>query len=724
MKQLEIIFSLLFTASLASTVILLIVLLIRKLFHKQLNPKVIHLLWCVALIKLLVPIAPQSAISLFNVLPEAMPVEWNSELSNRLPYPSEVQNQTLGITPTHIDEPDSTVVTRTSQEPLLKSDNGTTWLTIGSMVWLGGLLILGGYYLFSTLIFKAKVRNARKLEDDKVLSVLAACKEKLNIRGQVHAYETKHLRSPCLYGLWKPKIYLPEDIIMITDSNQLTHILMHELTHYKRKDLWFNALWILAVGMHWYNPVVWLTMRKIKADQEVACDASVLEALGEREASSYGKTLLMLSQLFSRDASSPINLSHFGNNKNETKRRITMITEFKKGSYKLSAAAIVLLLALSAVLLTNSTDDAKEDTITGNVTQVASPKGKLPSYYDDGFSWFNSLDRALDFPKFNFKVPDYLPEGYQFSGVLYYKNFTGPNDVDLIDVASITFVSDFGGTNENTIEVSAAIGNGSLLEHQQLRGAPQALNETPEYRQETITIGSVTGTLFTDKRLYKSRPETGKSFYWQDGAVWYAINYYSEYMTQEEMARIVQSFVAPKEVQHVRYDGEGNSFPLYDEKDLLAAKQILGTDLKLPFQLNDTEVALRNLTMLKGEDQNTGYSFRQTEDALWSAYAAPYDSKIHDLNSSLELYQSKAPLFDTTKLSLTHQLEMNGITISAYADKDHIYFEPRDSADSSKLLSLTYYIWNQDNIYFTAVFSGMDQYQEESLKALVMAPLE
>ncbi len=546
----------------------------------------------------------------------------------------------------------------------------------------------------------------------------------MNIRGQVHAYETRHLRSPCLYGLWKPKIYLPEDIIMITDSNQLTHILMHELTHYKRKDLWFNALWILAVGMHWYNPVVWLVARKMKADQEVACDASVLEALGEQEAASYGMTLLKLSQLFSRGNSSRINLSHFGDNKNETKRRIIMISKFKKGSYKLSAAAIVLLLALSAVLLTSSTDDAEEKTIIDNITQVASPKGKLPSYYDDGFSWFNSLDRALDFPKFNYKVPDYLPEGYQFSGVLYYKNFTGPNDVDLIDVASITFVSDFGGINENTIEVSAAIGNGSLLEHQQLRGAPQALNETPEYRQETITIGSVTGTLFTDKRLYKSRPETGKSFYWQDNGIWYAINYYSEYMTQEEMARIVQSFVAPKEVQHVRYDGEGNSFPLYDEKDLLAAKQILGTDLKLPFQLNDTEVALRNLTMLKGEDQNTGYSFRQTEDALWSAYAAPYDSKIHDLNSSLELYQSKAPLFDTTKLSLTHQLEMNGITISAYADKDHIYFEPRDSADSSKLLSLTYYIWNQDNIYFTAVFSGMDQYQEESLKALVMAPLE
>ncbi|WP_438346971.1 hypothetical protein ACP8HI_14650 [Paenibacillus sp. FA6] len=210
----------------------------------------------------------------------------------------------------------------------------------------------------------------------------------------------------------------------------------------------------------------------------------------------------------------------------------------------------------------------------------------------------------------------------------------------------------FGRKNENTIEVSVAIGNGNLLEHNQLRGAhyPQEPNETPEYRQEAVTIGSVTGTLFTDTRRYKSIPETGKSFYWQDDGIWYAINYYSEFMTQEEMAKIVQSFVAPQEVQHVRYDGQGNSFPLYDEKDLLAAKKIIGSKVKIPINLNGTEVALRDLTMLRGEDQDTEYSFRQTEDALWSIYNLPYNHKIYDQYNNLQLYQSKAPLFDTTKL--------------------------------------------------------------------------
>ncbi|SFL00644.1 bla regulator protein blaR1 [Paenibacillus sp. 1_12] len=734
MKLLETMFSLLLTASLASTVILLLVLLIRKLFNKHLSPRVVHILWFLVLIKLLVPIAPQSAISLFNLLPQAMQVEWNSNQKNMSPnYSSDSDSSTIRplknneenillseSIPNRTEQTASAIVSPSPQnQGYEKNQHGLTWLTIALLIWFGGVLFLGGYYLFSALIFRTRVGESRKLDNQEILTVLEACKKKLNIRRQIHTYETNHLRSPCLYGLWKPRIYLPEDIVTIADSSQLTHILMHELTHFKRKDLWCNFLWMLSVAMHWYNPLVWLAARKMKADQEVACDASVLEVLGEREASSYGMTLLMLSRLFSRGTSSRVNLSYFGDNKNETKRRIMMITKFKKGSYKLSAAAILFVLALSVILLTNASDSESDVT-----TPAANSKGALPSIYNDSFIWFNSLDRALDFPKYTFKVVDYLPEGYQMRDVLYSKSFTRSNDADLIDVTSITFVSNFGNRNENTITVSTAIGNGNLLEHNQLLGAhyPQGTNETPEYQQEFVTIGNVKGTLFTDTRRYKQRPETGKSFYWQDDSVWYAIDYYSEYMSQEELAKMVESFVLPQQVQHVRYDGAGNSFPLYDETDLIAAKNILGFKVKIPLNLNDTEVALRDLTMLRGNDQNTGYSFRQTEDALWSTYNAPVDSNNrHDL---LMLYQSKAPLFDAAKLSFSRKIEINGVEMSAYADKDHVYFEPSHDGNGRKLLSLTYYLWKQDGIYYIAVFNGMDKYQEEYLKALVMAPLQ
>ncbi|MFD1775709.1 M56 family metallopeptidase [Paenibacillus rhizophilus] len=731
MKYLETVFSLLFTASVASTVILLLLLLIRKLFQKNLKPRVVHILWFLVLIKLLVPIAPQSPISLFNVLPQTLPMEWNSVQKSKQPTPftetgssTEIQSNYIDVkkqlpefTLNRADEPGSSVIIRSSQDHFPGITDGLTWLSIGSWVWLGGLLCLGGYYLFSALIFRKRVGNSIKIEDIEVLTVLEACKQRLNIKKRIYAYETSHLRSPCLHGLWRPKIYLPEDIGTIADSNQLTHILMHELIHYKRKDLWINSLWALSVGIHWYNPLVWLSVRKMKADQEVACDASVLETLGEREALSYGMTLLMLSRSFSQQPSPQINLSHFGDNKYEAKRRMMMITKFKKGSYRLSAAAIFLIIVLSAILLTNASDAGKA-TELDTAAQVANPNLDLYPIYNDSFRWFHSLDRALDFPKYNFKIPDYLPEGYQLQSVLYYTNFTSSNNTNLIDVASITFVSNFGQKNEQTIDVKASKGSGNLLEEDQLRGAPypQSANKTPEYRQEAVTIGNVEGTLFTDRRHYKKRPETGKSFYWQDDNVWYAIDYYSEHMSQEELTKMVQSFVFPQQVQHVRYDGDGNSFPLYDERDLLAAKNILGFKVKIPLELPGLK--LSGSRLLRAGDQNTAYAFRQATDALWTDYGAPHDSSIYDVNDNFSLYQSKEPLFDTSKLSLTRMLKINGVEISAYEDKNHVYFAP------SKEVKLPYYLWKQDDIYYTAVFSGMDKYQEDNLKAIISAPVQ
>ncbi|WP_341282670.1 M56 family metallopeptidase [Paenibacillus sp. FSL H8-0537] len=726
MKYLETVFSLLFTASAVSTVILFILLLIRKLFQKHLKPRVIHILWFIVLIKLLVPIAPQSQLSLFNVLPKTFPLEWNSvQKSTQLtPFTkigtdTEINSNDMDINkqpPKFItnqaDETESSVPTRSSQDHISESTDGMTWLSIGSLVWLIGLLCLGGYYLFSALIFRKIVGNSVKIEEAEVLMALEACKQKLIIKKRIYVYETSHLRSPCLYGLWRPRIYLPEDISTIADSNQLTHILMHELIHYKRKDLWFNSLWALSVGMHWYNPLVWLSVRKMKADQEVACDARVLEALGEHEALSYGRTLLMLSRLFSHSPSSRVNLSYFGDNKNEAKRRMIMIAKFKKGSYKLSAAAILSVIVLSAILLTNASDPEKGAELD-MVTQAAIPSLDLYPMYNDSFRWFHSLDRALDFPKYNFKIPDYLPEGYQFENVLYSKNFTSANDTNLIDVASITFVANFGKKNKQIIEVKASIGNGNLLEHNQLRGAaqyPQSANETPQYRQETMTIGDVKGTLFTDKRRDKQRPETGTSFYWQDDNIWYAIDYYSEYISQEELTKMVKSFVIPQKVQHVRYDGAGNSFPLYDEKDLLAAENILDFTVKIPLELPGLK--LSGSILLRAGDQNTEYAFRQATDALWTNYRASYDSSIYNIEDTFSLYQSKEPLFDTSKLTLTRNLEINGVEISAYEDKNQIYVSP----------TTPYYLWKQDNIYYTAVFSGMDKYQEDNLKAMISAP--
>lgn len=760
MKTLETLFSLFLAASLASAVIMVPVLTIRGLFHKRLPPSLVYTLWLLVLIRLLVPVVPQSSFSLFNLLPPAVTGEWAGH----------GQTASVGMPADDASRPELAVLNETAEETQTaglaserpeqqasapftpfspsqangRSGGGGTWMTFGAAVWAGGLLLFAGYCVFSRLVFRNRLKDARRVEDEEILSDLEAGMEKLRLKGEIPVYMTDHLRSPCLHGVLKPRIVLPGDLTAIADSRQLSHILLHELTHYKRKDLWINSLWVLTLGLHWYNPLVWIAFRKMKADQEAACDAGVLEALGERESTAYGMTLIMLSRHLSRGVSFGVHLTHFLHSRHETKRRVARIAGFKKGTYKLSAAALGLVLLLGAVLLTNASRGGgtgkgpavlEEGSGGGAEDKTAAWKIVRPI---DSFKWFHRLGRAFDFAAFAFKVPDYFPEGYQFETVTLSENFSMPEKADLLEMATLTLVADFGQPGERRMEVVASRGKGTMLEHQLLWGAPRSWEQgaEPLYRSKTAVMGNIQGVLYTSRTADPKRG-TAASFIWQDEGVDYTVNYYTDRnpaekgseqrkgISQLELERVVQSLVYPDEVRHVRYDGKGNSFPIYDETDLREAESILGFDVKYPLELPEAGLAITDSILLRANDRNTGFSFRQRVDALVNYYRAPYDSEVYDLNDELAFYQSKTPLFEQSKLAFLRKIERNGIEISVYGDPDHVYFGPLPSdRDKNAVKQQTYYLWSENGVNYAAIFLGMDQKQEEHVEALIQAPLK
>ncbi|WP_186320334.1 peptidase M56 [Paenibacillus sp. Y412MC10] len=422
-----------------------------------------------------------------------------------------------------------------------------------------------------------------------------------------------------------------------------------------------------------------------------------------------------------------------------------MIPKYNKGRYMVSVAVIVvLIIAAGAVLLTQGNKTGEHNSSDQN-TQTA-PQAHSVSFKIerpmDWFKWFHSLDRAADFSKFEYKVPDYLPDGYQLRNVDQNMLFSTPDRRDLLDVVTISFVSQFGNNNEQNIEIVASKGPGNMLEQGLLWGAPRSSSsetvEAPSFQEEQVTLGHVTGVQYTKTQGTERKPNGATSFVWQDGGVSYAINYYSGKetskeklllhrgtLTQEDLAQIVQSFVLPQQVQHIRYDGEGNSFPLYDETDLTEAQKILGFQPKFPMNMPDTQLKLIDSTLLRPKDQNTGFDLRPSADTLWNIYSPPYDSTIYDLNDQLWLYESKQYLVDPAKLPLLRKLEIDGVEIMAYNDNAHVYFGPfysGNGADKTKIKTQTYYLWKRDGICYTAVFIGLDKYQEENLKTLILAP--
>ena len=94
---------------------------------------------------------------------------------------------------------------------------------------------------------------------------------------------------PVLAGVFAPKLLLPEGEI---GQNALRYSLLHELTHFKRRDIWLKTLALLVNAVHWFNPFMWYMTRLVERDTELACDEAALKLLPAEEHKAYGTTIL------------------------------------------------------------------------------------------------------------------------------------------------------------------------------------------------------------------------------------------------------------------------------------------------------------------------------------------------------------------------------------------------------------------------------------------------
>lgn len=97
------------------------------------------------------------------------------------------------------------------------------------------------------------------------------------------------LGAPMLAGLFHPVILLPEDS---PAGDSMRYALLHELTHYKRKDIWLKTLVLITNIIHWFNPLMWYMVRLVERDTELACDEAALRRLPPEEHAAYGRTIL------------------------------------------------------------------------------------------------------------------------------------------------------------------------------------------------------------------------------------------------------------------------------------------------------------------------------------------------------------------------------------------------------------------------------------------------
>ena len=256
----------------------------------------------------------------------------------------------------------------------LTTFNITLWHGIG-LVWLIGMLIFAAYQAIRHYRFvKTARRWSEAITDEQTLFIFRGLKMEMGIKRRIGLYFCPCVGSPMMIGLIKPQILLPVDELA---EDELRFILKHELVHYKRNDLLYKALVLVATAVHWFNPVVYLMAREIDALCETSCDAEVVQNTNEDVRLQYSETIIGVVKYRSKTKLSTAFSTNFYGGKKGMKNRISSImdtTKKKAGAFVL-CGALILTLGTGAVVAANASggDGDNQETTIAPITAFPSP---------------------------------------------------------------------------------------------------------------------------------------------------------------------------------------------------------------------------------------------------------------------------------------------------------------------------------------------------------------
>lgn len=161
-----------------------------------------------------------------------------------------------------------------------------------ALVWLAGVAVMTIWAIVSHLRFTRYVRRwARPVQDSEIIRLYNSVGDQLIVSRRPNLRVCVGLRAPMLAGVFRPVLLLPEESLN-EGPDTMRFILVHELTHYKRRDIWLKTLALLANIVHWFNPFMWYMMRLVERDTELACDEAALRQLPPEDHAAYGRTIL------------------------------------------------------------------------------------------------------------------------------------------------------------------------------------------------------------------------------------------------------------------------------------------------------------------------------------------------------------------------------------------------------------------------------------------------
>lgn len=224
------------------------------------------------------------------------------------------------------------------------------WARIATFTWCTVALTLLMKTLLGTVRIALAVRRLRPVHDPALVELLKDCCRLLNLAAAPALLEGPAESGPALVGFWRPKLLLPRCVTAQFTWREVRHVMLHELTHLKRRDILVNYFASLVQAVHWFNPLVWLAAARMRTEREMACDEAVLAYAPWREGRAYGSTIVKLLELLSRGAVPAGAMGAVGH-KALMHRRIAMIARFDGSRRHWSASGLLLSAAVTGAAL-------------------------------------------------------------------------------------------------------------------------------------------------------------------------------------------------------------------------------------------------------------------------------------------------------------------------------------------------------------------------------------
>ena len=430
-----------------SSVLILFVILLRAVFGRYISFRVRYALWLIVVLRLAWPFSlPGSPYSIMNYVPSVQDLSGQGMEQQKSAEPygggglSAGENgERNGFAQGETGEP--AMLTARQGAAVTQADVRTQAIPVKNtsmqqsqqnrqdnaamrnvraaalekgliVIWLTGAVLMSLYLLIVNMTWYLRLRRTR---------VLIQSADRAKEGRTIPVYRCEKLASPCLFGVWRPAVYLNDTAL--ADEKNRVFALAHEQQHYRHKDHIWSFVRLLCLTVYWFHPLVWAAAVLSARDCELACDEGVTARITDEECAEYGRSLLSQVPLKRGGMNLTMNTSMSGSARN-LKRRLVAIMYKKKNSVWAAFLMTIILLLVTGCTFTGA-EDHSSTAAGSSVDNPGTKEGEIgmgesdvKASSDEGLlSQLKESIRIDEYGRLTFRIPvnDHTPEDWSIS---------------------------------------------------------------------------------------------------------------------------------------------------------------------------------------------------------------------------------------------------------------------------------------------------------------------